>query len=102
MQFLDPQNVTDLEWEKFDKELAERFDLKSQFTWSHQEWVAYDRYLDSFRSSEGQIETAERRAELRKALAIAQQLLNLGKLSVSDIAVTTGLTAEQIEKLKSR
>jgi predicted transposase/invertase (TIGR01784 family) len=92
--------------------LQEAFDVLEQSTWSRQELEAYDRYLDSFRSSEGQIEAAKKGAReegrlegkeegrLEEKLAIAQQLLDV--LDVAAIAKRTGLSIEQVEELKNK
>jgi predicted transposase/invertase (TIGR01784 family) len=64
----------------------------------------YDRYLDVMRSSVSQLETAEeigiaKGIEKGKA-EVAKKLL--GVLDVKTIAKTTGLTIEEIEKLKKK
>jgi predicted transposase/invertase (TIGR01784 family) len=78
--------------------LQEAFDVLAQANWSIKELEAYDRYLDAYRSSEGQIETAEKRGKHLKAIEIAQNFLDI--LDVATIAKKTGLTVEQVEELK--
>jgi len=85
-----------------DPVLTEAFNVLAQSNWSKNELEAYDHYLDAIRSSASQLETAEDRGiakgELKKAVEIAQQLLDV--LDVETIAQKTGLSLSEIEKLK--
>jgi predicted transposase/invertase (TIGR01784 family) len=96
-----------------DPVLKDAFGILAQSNWSKRELEAYDRYLDSIRSAASQLETAEEigmakgmakgmekgmvEGERKKALAIAQQLLDI--LDVPTIAQKTGLSIQEIESL---
>lgn len=102
--------------------LEEAFDILAQSNWSKRELEAYDRYLDAIRSSASQLDTAEEIGMARgiakgieqgitqgiaqgiaqgitqEKIEIAKQLLDV--LDVATIAKKTGLSVEEIEKLK--
>ncbi|HEV2601551.1 MAG TPA: Rpn family recombination-promoting nuclease/putative transposase [Candidatus Babeliales bacterium] len=81
-------------------EIKEAFDVLERGNWSLAELEAYDRYLDERRSYAGKIQYAEEKAEEKKALEIAKNLLDI--LDISTIATKTGLSVEQIKKLKNK
>lgn len=90
--------------------LEDAFTILAQGSWSRTELEAYDRYLDAIRSAKSQLETAEEigrekgiaageaRGERKKAIDMAQKLLNV--LDVTSIAQISGLTIEEVEALK--
>ena len=98
--------------------MKEAFNVLAQGSWSIRELEAYDRYLDSFRSSASQLETAEEigmakgraqgieegreQGELKKAIETAQELLRLNLLDSATIAKITGLSIEKVEELKKQ
>ncbi len=91
MIFLDP--TSDIAFKKIQ-------DLLDALEQNKTELEAYDRYLDEIRSQAAKIEFAEEKGETKRALEIAQQLLNLNILDIATIAQTTGLTIEQVKELK--
>ncbi len=82
--------------------LTEAFGVLAQSNWSIPELEAYDRYQDSIRSAIGQLEAAmEKGMEkgIEKArLEMAKKLLS--KLDIAAVAEITGLSVEELTKLK--
>jgi hypothetical protein len=96
MSFLNFQSGLAPEYDDLEAEFAKKFNLPPRSNWSDRELYAYDRYMDSIRSSASQYETAI----LEEKLMIAQDLLDV--LDVATIAKKTRLTVEQVEELKNR
>lgn len=94
-----------------DEVIKEAYEAINQFNWSEQELLAYEEDLkrtrDAIAIMDAAIEKAEKVGETRERdqgkeeekLAIARNLLRTGLL-VQVIADATGLTNEEIEKLK--
>ncbi len=84
--------------------LKEAFDVLSQTNWTRSELEAYDKYLDATRSLTSQLDTAEERGELKgkleEKITIATALLDV--LDIETIAKKTGLSVNQIEKLRDK
>jgi hypothetical protein len=85
-----------------EKEPTDAFNILAQSNWSKPELESYDRYLDNIRSEMNQLDTAEAKGlakgEQKKALEIARKLLDI--LDIKTIAQKTGLSIEQVQKLK--
>lgn len=83
-------------------EFTDAFDILARSNWSNQELLAYDQYLDIWRSEASRIDTAEAKGaakgEHKKAIEIAKQLLDI--LDITTIAQKTGLSIEQVKTLK--
>lgn len=86
-------------------ELTDAFKVLSQSNWSNQELLEYDRFLDDWRSRAGNFEAGEQsgieKGRLEANLGTAANLLKVG-LDIATIAKTTGLSIEQVEKLKKQ
>ena len=92
---------------KHEPVLQEAFTVVEQGNWSKKELDQYDAYLDSIRSAESILETAHNEGVVKGKLEgkieeksiITKNLLAAG-ISQEIIIKTTGLTIQQIEKIK--
>ena len=80
------------------KEFQEAFQIANKYSWDKKELEYYDSMDLKQADDKNALETAEKKAEKRKALEIAKKLLN-AKIDIKTIKSTTGLTDKEIVNL---
>ena len=87
-------------------EFVDAFDILAKSNWSNKELLEYDQYLDIWRSETSRIESAladgktigKEEGKNEEKIEIARKLLDI--LDTEIIAQKTGLSIEQVQKLK--
>lgn len=90
-------------------EFQEACRVVERMTWNQDEIIAYDKAFIEATSEQGEIELAreegkaegEKKGEKKKTIEIALRLLN-AKLDIKTIALTTGLTIDEINELDKK
>ena len=73
-------------------------ELCEEGAFTPEELAAYDKYWDIFRTEKSRLSSALRKGETKKALEIANNLLNKG-MAIEEVSDITGLSKQQIEEL---
>lgn len=94
----------EIEKDKIPEELTEDINIKKAIeqlnimNFNKEEREIYENELKTLRDHKAELKTAEEKGELNKSVEIAKNLLDV--LDVETIAKKTGLTIEEVEKLK--
>ena len=93
--------------EEFDKRIVfygtkfkEACQTASRMSWTESEYNAYENAIIAADDAQGKIDYARKEGEINKAIAIATDLLKTFNFAVENIAKLTGLTIDEIEKIK--
>lgn len=81
-------------------EFVDAFGILARSNWSNQELLAYDQYLDIWRSEASRMEGAEEKGKLKTKIEIAAKMLKAG-INISLIAELIDLSEAQIKALKA-
>ena len=82
--------------------IQEAFQVLNKLNWTVKELEAYDRERDALWSEQSRLDTAIKEGVKEGKIEIAKNLLLKTKMSITEIAELTGLTLEEIEKLKDQ
>ena len=82
------------------KEFIKAFEIASQYNWNKKELEVYEYIALKEFDRLNEIETAEEKGRIKEKVEIARNLLDV--LDVETIALKTGLSVEDIEKLREK